>query len=338
MPAPSAPRTLLAQAPTRIDLAGGTLDLWPLYLFIEGSRTVNAAIDVFSSVRLEPTPAGYEIVSRDQGRGVRAAALKDLEPAGELPLVARLLRHFAPAPGLRVVTEGRSPAGAGLGGSSSLAVALAGALAEWTGRRLDGGALIALVANLEAQVLRTPTGTQDHWAALEGGLSVLHLGPAGVRRQALADASDWLGPRLVLCYTGAPHHSGISNWEVYKRAIDREPETCRALEEIASAAAAMEAALEARDAERVAEVLDREWRARQRLAPGVSTPRIDEIDRWGREHGALAGKVCGAGGGGCLLFIAAEARAGDLAAGLRTRGVEVLPCRLAARGLDVRWT
>jgi D-glycero-alpha-D-manno-heptose-7-phosphate kinase len=88
----------------------------------------------------------------------------------------------------------------------------------------------------------------------------------------------------------------------------------------------------------VAEVLDREWRARQRLAPGVSTPRIDEIDRWARGHGALAGKVCGAGGGGCLLFIAVEARAGDLATGLRGRGVEVLPCRLAARGLDVRWS
>jgi D-glycero-alpha-D-manno-heptose-7-phosphate kinase len=88
----------------------------------------------------------------------------------------------------------------------------------------------------------------------------------------------------------------------------------------------------------VAEVLEREWRARRRLAPGVSTPRIEEIDRWAREHGALAGKVCGAGGGGCLLLIAADGRAGELAAGLSTRGVEVLPFRLAARGLDVRWT
>lgn len=337
MPAPSARRRLVAQAPTRIDFAGGTLDLWPLYLFFPGSRTLNAAIDLLSSARLEAAPSGYEIVSRDQGRSLRVSALGELDPEGSLPLVARLVRHFAPAPGLRVVAENRSPAGAGLGGSSSLAVALAAALAEWTGRRLEPEALIALVANLEAQVLRAPTGTQDHYAAVYGGVSLLELGPGGVRREALPAVDGWLGPRLILCYTGAPHDSGPRNWDIYKRAVDREPVTCRALEAIAAASAEMEKALRARDPGRVAEALEREWEARKRLSPGVSTPRIEEIIATARPAGVLAAKACGAGGGGCVLLVARDKRTEDVAGTLRGTGVEVLPFRLAARGLSVRW-
>jgi D-glycero-alpha-D-manno-heptose-7-phosphate kinase len=334
---PAAPSTLTAQTPTRIDFAGGTLDLWPLYLFFPHALTINAAIDLRSTARLEARPDGYEIVSQDQGRRVEARTLEDLDPQGDLPLLSRLVRHFAPPAGLRVLTENRSPAGAGLGGSSSLAMALAAALAEWTARRLAPAELIALVGNIEAQVLRTPTGTQDYFAALHGGVSALRMGAEGVRREALPEVGSWLGPRLTLCYTGAPHRSGIHNWDIYRRTIDGDAATCGALEEIHAAAADMEGALRARDPERTAAALGREWRARKLLAPGVSTPRIEEVIAWGCEAGALAGKVCGAGGGGCLLLVAGDAGGAALAATLRARGVEVLSFALQAEGLSVRW-
>jgi D-glycero-alpha-D-manno-heptose-7-phosphate kinase len=333
----SRPRSLTARAPTRVDLAGGTLDLWPLHLFFPGSLTLNAAIDLHSTVRLAAIPSGYELESLDQGRRVRADSIEALDPHGPLPLVARLVRHFAPPPGVRVQTRNLSPPGAGLGGSSSLAVALAGALAEWCGRRLDLGALITLVGNLEAQVLRAPTGTQDYYAALHGGVSLLRLGPEGVRREALPGLDGWLGERLVLCYTGAPHASGIHNWEVYRRAVDGDRATCEALQEIAACAAEMEAAVRCRDAGAAAAALAREWEARKRLAPGVSTPRIEQVIAWGIEAGALAGKVCGAGGGGCLVLVAGEAGGPALTAALRERGVEVLPFGFAAGGLAVSW-
>ncbi len=336
MAPPSRPRTVSAQAPTRVDLAGGTLDLWPLYLLWPGSRTLNAAIDLHSTARLEIAPAGYEIVSTDQGRSVRGASLADLEAQDGLPLLVHLTRHFAPAPGLRIVTENRSPAGAGLGGSSSLAVALAAALAEWTGQKLEPEPLIALVGNLEAQVLRAPTGIQDYYAAVYGGVSLLSLGPLGVRREGLDGAGEWLEPNLVLCYTGAPHQSGLHNWDVYKRAVDREAVTCEALAEIAAAAGRMEAALRAQSLGAVAEALGEEWEARRRLAPGVSTARIEEVVAWARSAGARAAKVCGAGGGGCVLLLAEVGRAAALAEALRVRGVEVVPFRLAMEGLSVR--
>jgi D-glycero-alpha-D-manno-heptose-7-phosphate kinase len=337
MSRPPATRRLTVQAPTRVDFAGGTLDLWPLYLFFPGSRTLNAAIDLLSTARLEAMDSGYEIISRDQGRSVRAAALADLDPQNTLPLPVRLVRHFAPAPGVRVITENRSPVGAGLGGSSSLAVALAAALSEWTQSALPPAGLIALVGNLEAQVLRVPTGIQDYFAAVHGGVSLLSLGPEGVKREPLPDVSDWLGSRLVLCYTGAPHQSGVHNWDIYRRVVDRDPGTCRALETIAAAAADMESALRNRDAEAFASVLDREWAARQLLAPGVTTPRLDDLIAHARGAGALAAKVCGAGGGGCVLLVAREGGAERLAAALQGHGAELLPLRFSPGGLSQRW-
>ncbi|MEE9219736.1 MAG: GHMP kinase [Acidobacteriota bacterium] len=339
MPSAAVPptRTLTAQAPTRVDFAGGTLDLWPLYLFFPGARTLNAAIDLVSRVCLEAIPGGYEIISKDQQRRVRVRRLEDLRACTELPLLTALVLHFAPDEGLRVITENRSPAGSGLGGSSSLAIALAAALAEWTGSTLGISELMERVGNLETQVLRTPTGVQDYYAAAYGGASLLSFGPEGVRRQALSDCSSWLGPRLVLCYTGAPHHSGLSNWQVYRRAVDRDPVTCEALEQIVAAAERMEAALRACVPEQVADALEREWEARKRLSPQVSTARIEEVMDVARRNGALAGKVCGAGGGGCVLLIAREGGAREVARALGERGLEVLPFRLASRGLQWRW-
>ncbi len=330
-------RTLTTQAPSRVDFAGGTLDLWPLYLFFPGSRTLNAAIDRMSRVRLESIPRGYELVSVDQDRSLRASTLQDLEGSDELPLLGTFVRHFAPGSGVRVITENNAPAGSGLGGSSSLAVALGAALAEWTGIEIESNALIRTVCDLEAQVLHTPTGIQDYYAAVHGGISLLHLEPGGVRHEALQEVSSWLGSRLVLCYTGAPHHSGLSNWEIYRRVVERDANTCASLEEIAGVAAEMESALRAADPERVAGALDREWKARKQLAPQVSTDRIEQVIGCALSSGALAAKVCGAGGGGCVLILSAEGRASEVSEALRGRGFEVLSFRLQDSGLERRW-
>lgn len=330
-------RTLTTQAPTRIDFAGGTLDLWPLYLFFPGSRTLNAAIDRMSRVRLESISEGYELVSLDQDRSLSASTLQGLEGSDKLTLIATLVRHFAPGPGVRVITENDAPAGSGLGGSSSLAVALGAALAEWTGIEMEPDALIRKVCDLEAQVLHTPTGLQDYYAAVHGGTGLLHLEPGGVRHETLQEVSGWLGPRLVLCYTGAPHHSGLSNWEVYRRVVERDVNTCASMEEISGAAAEMESALRAADPERVAGALDREWKARKRLAPQISTDRIEAVIGCALSSGALAAKVCGAGGGGCVLILSAEGRTGEVSEALRGRGFEVLSFRLQDAGLECRW-
>jgi D-glycero-alpha-D-manno-heptose-7-phosphate kinase len=322
-------------APTRIDLAGGTIDLWPLYLFHEGAETVNVAIDLYARCRLETGGTGYTLVSRDTGARLHAETLDDLAEDRTLELVARLVRFFKPEPGLTVTTESAAPPGSGLGGSSALGIAIAGALDELVGAGLERELLRTITTNVETQVIRVPAGVQDYYPALYGGLNAVHLGVAGVSVEPLPLDPEELERRLVLAYTGIPHFSGTNNWEIYKSHIDGDAGVCGRLGRIGATAARMRAALVAGDLDEAGIVLGEEWSNRRDLAPGVSTPAIEEFVAVARRAGAPTAKVCGAGGGGCVVFFCDYGRKHDVDRALRDAGAHVLDFHVDTRGLVV---
>jgi len=330
-----------AYAPTRIDLAGGTLDIWPLYLFHPGAVTVNAAITRYAHCVVQPIRnRRITLISRDSNTREEFSSLAALAARRrfQLPLLAELARYFAPHRGFRMTTWSEVPAGAGLGGSSALAVAICAALARL--RQGSGGQSrlrrdwIAVSRDIEARVLGVPTGEQDHYPAVYGGVGAVHLDPGRTWREPLRVDLRELESRLLLVYTGQPRRSGINNWQVLKRTLDGDPRLRRNFAEIAATAAAMRAALASRQWSRVARLLDREWQTRRRNAPAIATPFIDRLVALARRHGA-AGKVCGAGGGGCVVFICAPARRGALAQALANAGATLLPFKLARRGVQV---
>ncbi|MFQ5925986.1 MAG: GHMP kinase [Terriglobia bacterium] len=330
------PMRLHVVAPTRIDLAGGTLDIWPLYLLHPGALTLNLALSRYAHARLETRrDARIVLVSRATGRRAAFSSLAALAQAHNprLPLLAHLVRHFAPRTGLTLTTWSEVPAGAGLGGSSALAVAIAHGLACLTGRRLRRQRLIALVRDLEVRVLQVPTGEQDFYAAAYGGLSAIHLDPGGTWREPLRANLQALQARLVLAYTGKPRHSGINNWEVTKARLEGRRVVVRNLDALAEISVALRAALRANDWRQVGKLIDAEWRVRRRNAPTISTPAIDRLVRMARRAGARAGKVCGAGGGGCVVFYSPPENHTRVAQALMAAGAAVLPFRIAPRGV-----
>ena len=161
------------------------------------------------------------------------------------------------------------------------------------------------------------------------------MGPAGVRRVPLSVDAEALASRVVLVYTEQSRDSGINNWEMTKRRIDGDPAVTSLFDEIRDVALGMRRALEAARWDDVARHLALEWDLRKRLAPGVTTARLDALIRRGRQAGADAAKVCGAGGGGCLLFLAAPDRTGAVRDALSEAGARVLDCRIDTRGLQV---
>jgi D-glycero-alpha-D-manno-heptose-7-phosphate kinase len=273
------------------------------------------------------------LVSEDAGTEVDAADPAELA-LDRLPLVARLVRHFG-ARGVDVHTRSDSPVGAGIAGSSAMAVAVAGALAAWTGRSLDPEDLLTIAMNIEAQVIGVPAGVQDYRPAMYGGVAAIELGVAGVRRTALAVDRRELERRLVLAYTGASRQSGINNWAVMVRRIDGDPAVAAAFDGIRDAAAGVRQALERRNWSDLALHLSAEWRHRRQLAPGVSTPEIDAMLDRAQSAGALAGKVCGAGGGGCLFCLVEPDRRQAVAGELSAMGATVLPLTIEDEGLTL---
>ena len=174
-----------ASAPTRIDLAGGTIDIWPLYLFHPGACTLNAAISLRAHAAIEPRDDGQiELISVDTGGHVLARESSSLDGSGELPLLSLMAREFG-LENATLTTRGESPAGAGIAGSSALTIAACGALARWSGRTKTDAQLLEIAMNVECQTIRVPTGVQDYRPALYGGVAAVELGVDGVHRVAL---------------------------------------------------------------------------------------------------------------------------------------------------------
>jgi D-glycero-alpha-D-manno-heptose-7-phosphate kinase len=324
---------LTASAPTRIDLAGGTIDIWPLYLFHEGASTLNAAISLRAHVELASRPAGgVELRSIDTNRATTAASWKELESTNELPLLALLARHYR-LQNATLTTRGESPAGAGIAGSSALTIAVCGALARWTQSSEDPEDLLGVAMNVECQTIRVPTGVQDYRPALYGGIASIGLGVDGIRRVAIDIDPHELEQRITLAYTGAPRNSGTNNWEITKRHIDGDQHIFDCFERIRDTAVAMRAALERCDWDEVGRQITVEWDNRKRLAPGVTTPTIDALIARANAAGASAAKVCGAGGGGCLFCYGPPSSRAAIGEALAAGGARPLEYRIETEGL-----
>jgi D-glycero-alpha-D-manno-heptose-7-phosphate kinase len=330
-----------AKAPTRIDLAGGTLDIWPLYLFHEGSLTVNCAITRYASCVIETpleTSRRIVLVSRDTRRRESFASFESLCQARrfKLPLLAHLVRVFGPTGGFTLTTDSEAPAGAGIGGSSAMAVAICAALDRMTSAGLRREDWIHISRDVEAIVIRVPTGTQDHYPPAFGGAAAIVLTAGGERRESLGCDLDELERRLVLCYTGKPRQHGINNWEVFKRHIDGDRRVAQNLEKIAVIAGAVRAALERNDWNETGRLVREEWEFRRRNLRTISTSLIDRVISSARRNGALGGKVCGAGGGGCLTLVIDPDARDRVEAAVVAAGAKVLPIRIDRDGVLVQ--
>ncbi len=326
-----------SSAPTRIDLAGGTLDLWPLHLFFGNPPTLNAAINLYATVQLKPRrDKSIHIESKDLGLRARFSNLQRIPDRHPLELPLRLIKFYKPKTGLEMVTECAAPAGSGIGGSSSLNIALNGALNRFTKSGYNKEQMIEIAKNIETQVIDVPAGTQDYYAAMYGGAQAIH--PETVRltsHNIPLNLADWT-ERFVLCFTGKPRNSGINNWDVYKQTINGNSKVRRNLQRIADITFKMEAVLRNNQPGKFAKLFDGEWKARQSLAPGIRTAQMDALIRVARRKGALAAKVCGAGGGGCVAFFVPPNRKVGIAEALRDAGGRVLDFRFVRRGLVVR--
>jgi D-glycero-alpha-D-manno-heptose-7-phosphate kinase len=293
------------KSPTRVDLAGGTLDLWPLYTFTQGAVTVNVSIDIFTYVDIQRLQdQTITIESQDlkfsKTYSHLLECLADQDP--KVSLLQALIRYWKPTQGFILKTKSESPVGGGLGGSSSLIISLMKAFGELTGRPIKSAhELVHIAHNIEAAILNTPTGTQDYYPAISGGLHILKYSEAGIHQDTLKVSHSPLSKYFLLVNTGHSHHSGLNNFEVMKSAVAKNPATLEALYELKQIALEMEKACREEQWQLLPELFNREFKARVYLSPAFTSPEIEKLQKLTLSHGAEAVKICGAGGGGCVL-------------------------------------
>jgi D-glycero-alpha-D-manno-heptose-7-phosphate kinase len=329
----------MVTAPNRIDLAGGTTDLYPLYIFMEGGYTVNVAITIKSRVIFrEQDGPGVRILSEDLGIGADAAHPDGLSTDGPLGLIGRAVKTLPPDASLEILTRNEAPAGSGLGASSSLLIALLKGLLRLRSEEETRRDLISLAVNTETSVIGVPAGSQDHIAALYGGISVIHYDNRGFQRRTIPQGTDWierLEEMLVLSYTGEGRFSGMNNWEVTKNFIDNVGDTRENLIAIRDVARETGRVLMAGDLDDIPLLVQKEWDIRRKLAPGISTERTDSIMAASSAAGAKANKICGAGGGGCMVTMCPSNRRIAVEKAIAEAGGEVIPFRIDTHGTVV---
>lgn len=330
-----------SSAPTRIDLAGGTTDIWPLYLFHDNSKTINIAIDQRAQVSIEQKSGmAIEIISKDLDVSMRLTSIDyvdEVEPGHPLELVIRLLEFFRPQGGMTVTTSCMSPAGAGLGGSSALAIALCGAFNMLVDSYYSREELITIAKNIETKILKVPAGVQDYYPAMYGGLNSVLLDVMGetfMRHSHLLTHA--IEQRLVLVFSGQSRNSGLNNWEVMKSHIDKDENVTKSLGGIQKATDDLEYALKTGNFQRIGDALLAEMESRKAMCATIVTPEMQEIIDYANANGAKAAKVCGAGGGGCLAFWVASPRDKmDLIKKLREKEIQIIPFHADSEGLTV---
>ncbi len=327
---------IFASAPARVDLAGGTLDLWPLHVLHPGTFTINIAIDLFASCRVRRSDGVFRVFASDGAFDCRSAESDGLLADPRAALVGSLLDALLILEPLEIELQTSVPIGSGLGGSSALTVALMGALERFAPRDLAGVDRVDFVRDVETRVLGKPAGVQDYYPALGGGLHTIEFLPGATRAtREDVEPAEW-ERHLTLFDTGAAHSSGMNNWEVLRARLEGDADVTREIEGVRRAAVAMAVAAARRDFEAMGSALASEWEARRRLAPVVSTPVIERAIAASIVAGAWGGKACGAGGGGFVVFLSPAEATSRVRAELARLGVgRVVPAGVVSRGLEV---
>lgn len=332
-----------AEAPTRIDLAGGTLDIHPLYHVLERPQTVNIGISLSAEVVVQQRQdRTISLRSQDLQKEIDGT-YDQLISNQELPLLGLILKEFWRESwgGLQIDTKCKSPAGAGLGGSSCLAVTLAAALNCLSyelklSDKLSESDLIQRVQNTETRLIHCPTGCQDYWGAARGRVNILSFDSAGVSVSTVSpDYIDYLDERLVICYSGKSRASGVNNWSIFRAVFDGDQTLRDKLNQIADISGKVAGAIVKNNWTDALSHSQREWNLRKSLWPEIETDETRRIDSAAVAAGASFSRVCGAGGGGVMAIFTEAAHRSEVIAAAQEAGGSILDAKVSRRGLIV---
>ena len=323
---------ITVKAPTRIDLAGGTLDIWPLSVIFSPSVCINVAIDLYAQIKAERRKEinGIVIQTKDSVGGI---SYPRKVSESKKNLFDRALEHFALS-GYLLTVDYQSPQGAGLGGSSALLIAFIRMLSRLSRKQMSEIEILRLAQNIEARHLGIPTGVQDYVAALRGGVNAVENGIGGLSMERLKVKPLEIQKRVMVVYSGKSRVSGDFNWMKIKKALDGDRLTCRLFGKIAENSLKVRVALENGKFSEAGALIGQENMLREKLGSQVVPVRLKKIFAKVRRLGGHP-KICGAGGGGCFMVWCEQDLRGDIASLIIKSGMEPLDYRVSLPA-DVR--
>ena len=329
---------LIARAPMRISFGGGGTDLAAYYMQYGGFVISTAINKYFYAVITTDESDDLQVISADYRSLFRHSPYNDLFWNGDLALPKAILHHFGIRRGINLFVASEVPPGTGLGSSSAAAVTMVHAISTLLEQPMTKQQVAELASQIEINKMGMPIGKQDQYAASFGGLNKITFTREGVTVEPLDIAPDvrkTLERRLMLFFTGSSRESTSILKHQRKSTEQQDEAVLRALHNIKQVAVDVQACLEKGDLDEFARLLHYSWSEKRRLAPGLSTGFIDECYSLALEHGASAGKITGAGGGGFLMLYCSEERQDEVTQALEERGLKRMNFRFDQQGAKV---
>lgn len=331
--------TIRSKAPLRISFCGGGTDISP-YLEEHGGVVLSATIDkcAYGSLRLR-SDSLVQVQSLDYDLIANYRLPGKLEYNGELDLVKAVINNLngQSKSGLDFFIHSDAPPGSGLGSSSTMVVALIGLLRHWHHLPLTNYEIARIAYKIEREELGIAGGMQDQYAATFGGFNFIEFGanavvvnPLRIERATLNE----LEYNLLLVYTGRTRlSSNIIKSQVHSYQ-SKETSVLGAMEEIKQLTVAMKNALLQSRLQDFGNLLHQAWNNKKKMAKQITNPEIDALYEAARRHGAMGGKILGAGGGGYLLLMCEFGKKHLVAAELERMGAEAVDFHFVRHGLQ----
>jgi len=254
---------------------------------------------------------------------------------GRLDLVKAAIRVLGVKSGFDLFLHSDSPPGSGLGTSSAIVVAIVGAFKQCLELPLTAYDIAELAYRIEREEAGITGGRQDQYAAAFGGFNFIEfLGKTTIVNPLRVDweTINELQYRLMLCFTGRTRVSAGIIADQVTSYIGKQDEVVRSLQETKELAFRMKNALLLGKIREFGLLIDDAWRCKKKFSDRMTDSHINELYELGRQHGAIGGKLLGAGGGGYLLFMCDFDKWHTVASGLEKAGGKIVGLTFDSRG------
>ena len=328
-----------SRSPVRISFGGGGSDLTH-YFAGEGGAVINTTISLYSHATLRIRDDGKVIIhSLDLRDSLHADDLQSaLKQEGRFGLIQSLLKAIHPDFGFELYLHSDFPMKSGLGGSAVVSAAILGCFNQFRRDQWDLHELAELAYQAERFYLGVAGGWQDQYATVFGGFNFMEfrmdqniVHPLRMPADILLELEEC----LVLCDTGSPHESGDIHLD--QRLQMQQEDICDKVQSNVELTYRMRNHLLRGRLLHFGQSLDEAWQLKRQFSSKISSNRLDQIYEDARHHGAVGGKLLGAGGGGFFLFYVTPFRKHELVTSLEFSGLKVQPFRFEQDGLRA-WT
>jgi len=330
---------IICRAPVRIDFGGGGTDIEP-YSSEHTGFVVNTAINKFvKTIVSKREDKIIKIISSDFNSIIEKESINDLAYDSTLDLIKGVIKRMNPSKGIDLFTRSDIPPKSGLGASASLSTSIIGALNESEKKNLTECEIAELGYLTEHDDLKNEGGRQDQYVSVFGGFNQIEfLGNSNVKVSKLNLKSsflEYLNKNMILIYTGIPHTSG----NIISKQVDsynkKEENAIDSLHKVKEIAINIRDSLLKQDFELFAKNLTKDWDYKTKLNSLITTDRMRLLNSIALKNGAIGGRVCGAGGGGCMIWVCKDGKKDDVISSLKKENAHEIKYEFNNKGYEL---